>query len=368
MNNTIHTTQYFSSISSQHGKTPPDPHSTQNTAKKSGFLYAAIGLFLGLVPRIVSADESTNNSDPAKAAAVSTTKQFCVFDPSGTMGDAYKTAQKFATQSGTWGTNLKLKAYQDEAVAARDFLNKKCDAVMLTGVRTQQMNRKTFSIEAIGLLSSYDDLKQSIALLARPKAAKLSKNGEFETAAFFPGGQVYLFVRDRNNADVSKLAGKKIATLSFDEASRAMVSHVGATPITADTGTFASLFNEGSVDACYAPALAYAPFELSRGIGKKGGIIRYTLANMTFQVVIHANEFPSDFGQKSREWSTTQFSSMVDVLNRTEAAIPKKNWIDIPEEASARYDSMLREVRHKLAKSGTYDATMVRLLEQLRSK
>lgn len=332
-------------------------------------LGVSLGLALGFAPRPSSAASTApEKASPAPAKTKPTSKQFCVFDPSGTLGDAYKTAQKFATQAGTWGTHLTLKAYQDEAVAARDFLNKKCDAVMLTGVRTQQMNRKTFSIEAMGLMSSYDDLKKSIALLARPKAAKLSKSGEFETAAFFPGGQVYLFVRDRANADVSKLAGKKIATLSFDEASRAMVNHVGATPITADTGTFASLFNEGSVDACYAPALAYAPFELSRGIGSKGGIIRFTLAHMTFQVVIHSKEFASDFGQKSREWSATQFSSMVAVLNRTEAAIPDKNWIDIPKEATARYESMLKEVRHKLAKSGTYDATMVRLLEQLQSK
>lgn len=295
-------------------------------------------------------------------------RTLCVFDPGGTMGDYYKTAQDYAIATAAWGVALELVAYQDEAVASSDFLNGKCDAVLLTGVRTQQMNRKTYSMEAMGLLPEYDDLRKAINLLTRPKAAKLCRSGAYETVGIFPGGGVYLFVRDRKYADVKALAGAKIATLSFDDASRTMVNFVSATPVLADTGTFASLFNEGSVDVAYAPALAYAPFELQRGIGKKGGIMRFTLTQMTIQIVTHHAKFPSDFGLKSRAWAAKRFDSAVKLIERSERAIPAKSWIDVTPAQRKRYDEILRQVRGKLTKAGSFDATMVKLLERLAAR
>ena len=107
-----------------------------------------------------------------------------------------------------------------------------------------------------------------------------------------------------------------------------MVNYVSATPVLADTGTFASLFNEGSVDVAYAPALAYAPFELKRGIGSKGGILRFTITQMTIQIITHHDKFPADFGLKSRKWAADRFDKSVKLVQRSEKAIPGKSWID----------------------------------------
>ena len=67
-----------------------------------------------------------------------------------------------------------------------------------------------------------------------------------------------------------------------------MVQKVGASMITADVATFAGMFNNGSVDACYAPAFAFNALELYKGVGKKGGVIQYPLAQMTLQLLIHS--------------------------------------------------------------------------------
>ena len=55
--------------------------------------------------------------------------------------------------------------------------------------------------------------------------------------------------------------------------------------VPADVGTFAGMFNNGSVDICAAPATAFKPLELEKGLGRSGGIARLPLAQMTFQMV-----------------------------------------------------------------------------------
>jgi hypothetical protein len=91
---------------------------------------------------------STLSASDAAAQA----KVLCVYDPSGAAGDAYQYAKDYQTAAIAWGVTFEPKPYTSETVAAADFRNGKCDAVILTGVRVQQFNRKTYSVEAIGAL------------------------------------------------------------------------------------------------------------------------------------------------------------------------------------------------------------------------
>ena len=38
-----------------------------------------------------------------------------------------------------------------------------------------------------------------------------------------------------------------------------------------------------------------------KGVGKKGGVIEYPLAQMTLQLLIHKDRFPEGFGASSRK-------------------------------------------------------------------
>ena len=120
-----------------------------------------------------------------------------IFDPSGAGGNAFQTAKKYQTAALQWGVNLTLKPYTSETVAVADFRSGQCDAVLLTGVRAQLFNRKTYSVEALGLITNYKTLKKTVEVLAKPAAASLMKSGDYETVGIYPAGAVYLFLNDK---------------------------------------------------------------------------------------------------------------------------------------------------------------------------
>lgn len=301
----------------------------------------------------------------ASAPALASAKKVCVYDPAGASGPAFQNAKEFQAVASGWGITSELKPYTDESVAAADFRNGQCDAALITGVRVQQFNKKTYSVEAIGLVPNYDVLKKALTVLASPKAAGLMKSGAYETAAIFPAGEVLLFVNDRNMNDINKVAGKKVCTMSFDPAARMMVEKIGASTEPADVGTFASKFNNGSCDVAYAPAGAYKPLELHKGIGANGGVVDFPLTQMTLQLLIRTDDFPDGFGQKAREWSVSQFEAYRSLLTKIDGDIPAGQRISIAGDKEASYRKLLADARKALVANGTYDPTIVKLIEQL---
>ena len=303
---------------------------------------------------------------PSLAAAGSLT--LCVYDPGGAAGDAFQAAKKYQTAALQWGATLDLKPYTSESVAAADFRNGKCDAALLTGVRSQQFSKAAYSIESMGVLPSYTALEASLGTLAKEAAAKLMVSGDYEVAGVFPAGAVYLYINDRSVISLSALAGKKICTLDFDPSAKFMVEHIGAQVVPADVGTFASLFNNGSCDIAYAPATAYGPLELYKGLGEQGGIVKFPLSQLTLQVLIRSSAFPDGFGQTSRTWSATEFKSVLELTTKAEGDVDPKYWVEVPDGVSAKYVAMFKDVRTQLVGKGVYDATVVKLLEAIAAK
>ena len=297
------------------------------------------------------------------------TDTLCVYDPGGGNGDVYNLMKDYRIAAKSWGVDLKMKPYTDEKTAAEDFKAGQCKAVLMTGTRVRQFHSFAGSMEAMGALPSYDLLKKVTRSLSSKKASKLMKNGDYEVAGILPGGAIYLLVRDRKVDTVAELAGKRIATLEYDAASKKMVRHVGAAIVAADVGTFSGMFNNGSVDAAYAPATAYKALELYKGVGSKGGVINYPLAQMTLQLLIRTKDFPEDFGVKSRAYAAKQFSSALKMVKAAEKSIPAKDWISIPDADKARYDEMFLNVRVGLRdKEKIYNGRMLKLLRKVRCK
>jgi hypothetical protein len=293
----------------------------------------------------------------------------CVYDPGGANGDIFNLMKDYRAAAIAWGVDFDLRPYTDEKTASEDFKAGQCKAALITGTRARNYHKFAGTIEAMGALPEYSQLRQVIATLAREKAKKKMVRGEYEVAGVFPGGAVYMFVRDRNINTAGKLAGKRLATLEFDTAAKTMVRQVGASLVAADVGTFGGMFNNGSVDACYAPATAYNALELYKGVGNKGGIIRYPLAQLSFVFLIRSADFPADFGEQSRAFAKEAFQKGLGVVLRAEKQIPSKHWIDIPDEDKARYDEMFLDVRVKLRDElKVYDKTMLKLMRRVRCK
>ena len=320
---------------------------------------------IGLAASLVVIGLSVNSIANAEAAD----KTLCIYDPAGVNGDIFNMMKQYQLEALALGVKFEMKPYTNEKTAASDFQASQCSAALVTGTRARPFHKFAGSIEAMGALPAYSHLKTTVNALSRPGAAKLMKSGAYESAGIFPAGAVYLFVRDKSVNSVEKLAGKRLATLAFDEAAKTMVRKVGASMIAADVSTFASMFNNGSVDACYAPAFAYKALELYKGIGSTGGVIRYPLAQMTMQLLIRSADFPADFPQKSRTLAAKAFKSGLALAKQAESAIPSNHWVDIPDSDKKKYDEMFLNVRVELRDGQkVYHPIALKLMRKIRCK
>lgn len=293
-------------------------------------------------------------------------RTFCVYDPLGANGSLFGLTKDYRTMALEWGVDFHLRAYTDEKIAVDDFKAEQCDAVLMTGARARPFNKFTATIEAIGAIPSDDIMRTAVATISSPKAAKFMTEGRYEVGGILPAGPIYLFVRDRKVDTVEELSGKRIATFEYDEPSIKLVNHVGGSVVPANSANFSGMFNNGSVDAAYAPAVAYKPLEMYKGLGTKGGILRFNLAYLDFQIILHKDRFPQGYGQKSREKIASVFDRMREYIDRDTAEIDAKYWTDLAPVDQDKYNQMLRSVRITLREEGVYDGNMLRLIRKLR--
>ncbi|MGQ7273347.1 putative solute-binding protein [Marinobacter sp. V034] len=307
-------------------------------------------------------------SASASAADDVLKRSFCVFDPVGANGPLFNVMKSIRPTAMGWGVDLDLRAYTDEKIAAEDFKAGQCDSVLLTGTRAREFNEFTGSIEALGALTSESQMRMLLRTLAQPNAASLLRRDNYEIVGILPAGSIYLFIRDRKNDAVDKLQGKKIATLDYDNAAVTMVRHVGASVVGANSANFAGKFNNGSVDMAYAPAVAYTPLELYKGVEPHGGIYSYKLGQMTFQIINRSDRFPDGYGDKSRAHAFSRVDDAYELIRTAEAEIPAAVWMHPTDVQVKEYDRMLRDVRLSLKDAGTYDARALKLMRAIRCK
>jgi len=295
-------------------------------------------------------------------------KTMCVFDLLGANGPTYAQVKDYKTAALAWGVELELKPYTSERVAAEDFKAGLCDAVSFTGIRARQFNAFSGSLDAIGAMPSYQHLKSVITTISAKKAAKLMINDPYEVVGIFPGGAAYMFVNDRSIDTVGELAGKRIAILDSDPAQVEMVTFVGASPVGTSIANMFSKFNNGSVDITYGPGIVYEAMELYKGLEPNGGVIQFSLVQLTMQLLIRKPEFPADYGQKSREYVLGQFYQAMEIVQRYDKKIPEKLWISLPKTDKEGYLEVFRQSRIMLRDKGIYNAKMLKLMRMLRCK
>ncbi|RZI84780.1 MAG: hypothetical protein EOP38_07665 [Rubrivivax sp.] len=313
----------------------------------------------------------------AGAMSAQAGQKVCVFDILGATGDAFNMAKDYALAMQKQGVTLDLKAYTNESVATEEFRAGQCDALLASAFRTRQFNAVAGSIDTLGsttvikdgkidMAASYEVVRKVVQTYASPQAAKLMTEGNYEIGGIFPFGAAYPIVNDRSVTTVEALAGKKIAAFDYDKAQALMIQRVGAQPISADISNFATKFNNGSVDMIAAPTLAYKPLELQKGIGTKGGIARFPLMILTYQMVLNQSKFPAGFGEKSRNHWYGEFDRAMSMIKNADAGIPSAAWIDLPPENAQKYNLMLRESRLDIASKGIYDKQGLRVIKKVR--
>jgi len=295
-------------------------------------------------------------------------KTMCVYDPIGANGPIFAQMKDYQVAATEWGVSFKLKAYNDEIVAAEDFKSKKCDGLLVTGFKGREFNPFTGTLDSIGAMPSYDHLKLAMKTLATANASSLMKHDGYEVVGLLPAGAAFLYVNDRSIDRVEDFSGKRIGILSNDPAQKTMVLNVGASPVGSSVANLYPKFNNGSIDICAGPAVMYDAMELYKGLKPNGGIIRFPLAQLTMQMIVREDEFPQEFYQASREYAFDQFGKAQDVLERSEQKIPEKLWVEIPKKDKKEYVEMLRQARISLRDKGVYDGKMLSLMSRVRCK
>jgi len=277
------------------------------------------------------------------------------------------------------GVTIELKPYTSEAQAVEDFRSGQCDAVVATAFRTRPFNKVAGSIDSLGsttiirdgkidMPASYQVVRTLVQTFSAtsPLVNKLMVQGDYEVGGILPVGAAYPMTSDRRLNTVEALAGKRLAALEYDKAQGTMIKRVGGIPVYADITTLVPKFNAGQMDMIFAPTLAYKPLDIQKGIGPNGGIARFPLLIMTYQMIINRTKFPEDFGDKSRKYWLTQFDRVMQLIKASEAAIPMGVMVELSPENTYKYTLMLREARIDIAEQGIYDKRGLKIIKRVR--
>ncbi len=300
--------------------------------------------------------------------------RFCIFDPVGINGQIANLARDLSLQARKWNLIADIKVYLDERVAAEDFKAGQCDGVALTTLRARQFNKVFGSIDAPGNLRNYTEMKTLIRALANPAFQPMSITGRYQIAGVVPIGALFVMVNDRKINSIEKAAGKRVVVLDWDPSQAKMISAIGAQPVPSDLTSYGGKFNNGQADIIAAPAMAYAPLELYRGIGKNGGVFRFPLLYATGTIIIRRDfllpKIPDldDRMAQVRDYGLQFIDSFVETLTAAEKDIPQHLWMDLSEEDKLKYGRMLREARIKMTRDGIYDPSMMNLMKKVRCR
>lgn len=304
---------------------------------------------------------------PAQAQTVSGQEpSICVFDLLGAKGPIFNLAQEYALEGRKNGYGFKPVVYTNESVAAKDFEIGACDGLVATGIRTRKYNSFTGSLDAVGGLPNYDAVLLALKSMGSPQLQPVMQQSDFEVGGVLPFGTAYVFVRDREINSLAKAAGKRVAALSHDESQRKLIEQVGAQPIAADVSNYGSMFNNGAVDIIVAPSIAYAPLELYKGLGRKGGIIQLPVAMVTYQIILRKSKFQPGSGQKLRAYVAQEMPKALEAVKKIDRQIPDKAWMKMSDADKVEYTTMMREARISLSKDGVYNGCALRLLKKVR--
>ena len=306
----------------------------------------------------------------ANSSATFAQTSVCVFDLLGKSGESYKFLEEWALNTKTWGTPVKLIAYQDEAKADQDFKEGRCDGVYMTSMRARHYNKFAGSIDALGGVSSNQIAQKAISYVLDKRNNKrlvsTLQQQQYEVAGIAQIGSAYIFVRDRKINNIDQIKNKKFAVLHFDAAQRIMVERIGAVPVMSDISNFVRKFNQGEVDIVAAPAYAFKPLEIQKGLGQNGAMIDFPVVNVTADLIIRPEKFNPNFADQSRTWFKQQTAKNFAMVKRLEADIPARYRLTLSKDEREQYQKILRDGRIELRKQGVYDPTMMTMLKRAR--
>ncbi len=301
----------------------------------------------------------------------------CVWDILGKSGDVYNLVLDHSLHMARQGMPFSLRAYTDERVAMEDYRAGQCLGLVVTGFRARPFNAISGSIDSMGsslvvrggavdMPASYEALRRVITALSSPQGMKLMREGPHEIGGILPVGAAYPMLRDRQATRIDQLAGQRIGVFDQDRPQALLIQQLGAQAVSVDIANVATKFNNGMVDMIHLPAITYKPFELGKGMGTRGAVVRVPAMFPTVQFVFNADKLPAGFGDASRQFWLAQFDRQMQAIQRAEAAIPAPMWAEVSASVLPGYVEALKQGRLAGAREGIYAKRTLNLLKKAR--
>lgn len=292
---------------------------------------------------------------------------FCVVDLMGANGDVMALAKDYALAAKQWGVDVNPIVYTNLTAAMRDFDAKKCQGIVADNFSMKKYNNFLGTIGAVGAISDYDVAQRVLAALASDRLINKMKNNKYEVVGYMPYGLTFFHTKDRSINSITDLQNKKLAILEADASQRRMAQKVGMQPISSTLDNIIGRFKANEVDVLPAPLVVYKPLELNKAIGNQGGILNYPLALFTMNFIVASdNDYPKDFGQKSRQWFSRKAPQLIKQVERWDNSVPKNVIYNIPEIDHASYDRLLSQLRKEFIDNQIYDNAMINLIRHIR--
>lgn len=220
--------------------------------------------------------------------SVQAKQEICVFDLLGKAGESYKLIEEWKLASKTWQGDVELIAYQDEQKAEQDFDAGKCDGVYMTSMRARKYNKFAGSIDAVGAVTSNAIAQKAISyVLDKRNKSRLTAtvNGEkYEVAGIIEVGLAYILC-GINELIRQKKRKEKIRLFALRSGTKTIVESLDLIAVPSDISDFVKKFNSGQVDVIAAPAYAYKPLEISKGLAN-GALFNFPVVNITGDLII----------------------------------------------------------------------------------
>ncbi len=307
-------------------------------------------------------------SSPASANPNTGSKQMCVYDPTGSAGPLAYVWKDVVLEAKKWPLELSLKIITNEKKVYDMYKSGECDIVALTTLRAHDLNKFVGSLDSLGGIPDYKTAASVYkTVLTQPKLTKyLSSNGH-DVLGITPVGLAYPLTKDRAFNRLTQVVGKKVTVLELDAAQSLLAKKVGATPVMSDDAIkFPALFNADKVDFTVVPLILFKPLEMQKGMGSKGGIIKFPLMMVSNSVLAKTGSLPPEVIAKSRAYFAKNIPTFISNSQKLDNSISPSQWYDIAEDDKEGYTRLLREVRIELIKKGVYDARAQRIIKTVR--
>lgn len=300
--------------------------------------------------------------------ASANTIKLCVFDLIGANGPTMSIARDYALFAKQNKVEIELKFFSNFKQMTTNFDQKKCDGLVGDNFGTRKYNSFMATIGAIAAIPNYQIAQQIFNAISTPRLAYKMKTLDYEVVGYMPYGFGYLAGKDRSINNLDKAKGLRVGVLEADPTQRRMAERVGMVPILMTIDDAPARFSRGEFDVIPVPAIVYEPFEGEKVLGPNGGVIKYPMALMTMNFILRRGTYPTDFGQKSREWFAKRSPQMFKTAMQWDATIPKRVWVEISDMDIKSYEHLAFQLRKEFVDNKIYDPVMMNLIRHLRCK